>query len=252
MFSRTKWKAETAKYGGRVSLLTLMTYDVQAQLRRFPGLLRETPSDLVAVKHRLLIFANHSLSSASELLQSVKLLWDEGHHLAAGHCVRLLFEIWGSLLYAQTSVLEKAKESSESAVIADARLQKLLLGTNSRPLLPAGIKEEIGVINVMEFVRAGETAVQEFTTIYKFLCDISHPTYMHNFFCWLTLDMSWSNDLRAREIHRILEEMINAAEMATKNISAMVVNIYNECMPDLEKEIASYDPKAEKSDDTGA
>ena len=251
MFTRTKWRAETAKYTSRIAALTLVTPEVQAQLKRFPGLLRKYPGDLVAVKHRMLIFANHSLSSASDLLMSVKLLWNEGHHLAAGHCIRLLFEVWGSLLYAQASLLKKAAESSGSAAIADARLQRLLLGTNSGPLLPAGIKEQINVINVMEFVRAGETAVQGFTTMYKFLCDISHPTHMHSFFYWLTLDMSWSNDLHASEMHRILQEVAKATEMAVRGIAAAMIEIYGECVPDLEKEIASYGPATRKeSDDT--
>ena len=205
--------------------------------------MREYPSDLVAVEHRMLIFANHSLSSATELLSSVKILWGEGHHLAAGHCIRLLFEVWGSLLYAQTSVLKKAAELSESAAIADTRLQRLLLGTNSRPTLPAGMQEEIKVINVMEFVRAGEAAVPRFKAIYEFLCDISHPTYiMHTFFYWLTRDMSWTNDLYAHEMHRIWEELTKAAEMAARGISSAMIEIYDKCMPDIEKETASYDP----------
>src|SRR5689334_10373807 len=95
MFSRTKWPLETATYSGRITSLTLVTPEVEAQLKRFPGLLRRYPGDLVAVKHRMLIFANGTLSSASELLRSVRLLSKEGHYLAAGHCIRLLFEVWG-------------------------------------------------------------------------------------------------------------------------------------------------------------
>src|ERR1700737_1938763 len=63
MFSRTKWQAETAKYTGRIAALMLVTPELEAQLKRFPGLLRK-PDDLIAVNHRILIFANHSLSSA--------------------------------------------------------------------------------------------------------------------------------------------------------------------------------------------
>jgi hypothetical protein len=241
MFSRTKWQAETAKYTGRIAALILVTPEVEAQLKRFPGLLRK-PDDLIAVKHRMLIFANHSLSSACELLLSVKLLWKEGHHLAAGHCIRL---------YAQASVLKKAAESSESAAIADARLQRLLLGTNSGPLLPAGMQEDIHVINVMDFVRAGETAVQGFTAMYEFLCDVSHPTYMHSFLYWLEVDASWSNDHNAREMHRILEKVTKAAEMAIGGISTAMIEIYDECVPDLENEIASYRSWTnEESDET--
>jgi hypothetical protein len=172
-------------------------------------------------------------------------------NLAAGHCIRLLFEVWGSLLYAQASVLKKAAESSESAAIADARLQRLLLGTNSGPLLPAGMQKDIHVINVMDFVRAGETAVQGFTAMYEFLCDVSHPTYMHSFLYWLKVDASWSNDHNAREMHRILEKVTKAAEMAIGGISTAMIEIYDECVPDLEKEIASYRPWTnEESDET--
>ncbi len=239
MFSRTRWKEEITEYTTRLTALILVTPEVEAQLKRFPDLMGRYSSDLIAVKHRTLIFANHSLSSASELLLSVKLLWGKGHHLAAGHCIRLLFEVWGSLLYAQASVLKKAAESSESAGIADTRLQKLLMGTNSRPLLPAGMKEEIGVIRVAKFKEAGEMAASGFKATYNFLCDISHPTYMHSFFYWLTLDPAWTNQLWAREMHRIWDELIKAAETAVRGICSAMIEIYDKCIPDIEKEIAS-------------
>src|SRR6266481_6995036 len=143
---------------------------------------------------------------------------------------------------AQASVLKKAAESSVSVAIADARLQRLLLGTNSGPLLQAGMQEDIHVINVMDFVRAGETAVQGFTAMYEFLCDVSHPTYMHSFLYWLRVDASWSNDHNAREMHRILEKVPKAAEMAIGGTSTVMIEIYDECVPDLEKEITSYHP----------
>jgi hypothetical protein len=243
MFPRTQWQTEVTEYTARLAALILVTPEVEAQLNRFPGLMGRYSSDLVAVKHRTLIFANHSLSSANELLQSVKLLWTEGHHLAAGHCVRLLFEVWGSLLFAQTSVLKKAAESAEGATTADARLQKLLMGTNSRPLLPAGMLEEIKVIHVGKFKEAGEMAAPGFKATYAFLCDISHPTYMHSFFYWLTLDSAWTNQLWAQEMHRIWDELIKAAERAVGGICAGMIEIYDDCLPDIEKGIASSAPK---------
>ncbi len=104
------------------------------------------------------------------------------------------------------------------------------------------MQEDIHVINVMDFVRAGETAVQGFTAMYEFLCDVSHPTYMHSFLYWLKVDASWSNDHNAREMHRILEKVPKAAEMAIGGISTAMIEIYDECVPDLEKEITSYRP----------
>jgi hypothetical protein len=103
--------------------------------------------------------------------------------------------------------------------------------------------EEIKVINVMEFIRAGETAVYGFEEKYKFLCDISHPTYMHSFFTWLTFDPSWSNELYVHEVHRILERVTETVEMAIRGIVAVIVAIYDDCIPNLEKVIASYPEK---------
>lgn len=79
--------------------------------------------------------------------------------------------------------------------IADARLTKLLLGTKSFPLLPAGITEEIPVINVMEFIRSTYVASSDAEVTYNFLCDASHPTFMHYTFCSLTIDGAWMNDV---------------------------------------------------------
>jgi hypothetical protein len=45
---------------------------------------------------------------------------------------------------------------------------------------------------------------------------------------------SWSNDHNAREMHRILEKVTKAAEMAIGGISTAMIKIYDECVPDLE------------------
>ncbi|HEY5828995.1 MAG TPA: hypothetical protein VIV01_11590 [Hyphomicrobiaceae bacterium] len=240
MFSQKKWKEETATYVSRISKLAVVDTELEDVLRRFPGLMRRYPNDKVAVKHRLLIFANQSMQSATEVLRSVQLLTVEGHFLAAGHCIRLLHEVWGSLLYARAKVLTKAEESGEGAAIADARLQRLLLGTNSRPLLPAGMREEINKINVMEFIREAEAAVAGFAETYEFLCDISHPTYMHWYFHQITYDFSWSNDLKVAEVNRILELVTSAAEKAVSGVRAAVCEIYLQSLPDIEAEVATY------------
>ncbi len=240
MFSQTKWKDETAAYRNRVAVLAVVDKELADVLRRFPGLMQRYPSEKVAVKHRILIFANQSMESSTEILKSVQLLMTDGHFLAAGHCIRLIHEVWGSLLYAEAKVLAKSEESEESATVADARLQRLLLGTNSGPLLPAGMKEEINKINVMEFIREGEAAVQGFTETYEFLCDISHPTYLHWFFHRITYDFSWSNHLKVAEVSRILELVTSAAEKAVLGIRAAIREIYLRSLPDIEAEVATY------------
>jgi len=69
MFSQKKWKEETATYVSRISKLAVVDTELEDVLRRFPGLMRRYPNDKVAVKHRLLIFANQSMQSATEVLR---------------------------------------------------------------------------------------------------------------------------------------------------------------------------------------
>ena len=242
MFPRTQWQTEVTEYTARLAALILVTAEVEAQLNRFPGLMGRYSSDLVAVKHRTLIFANHSLSSANELLKSVKLLWTEGHHLAAGHCVRLLFEVWGSLLFAQTSVSKKAAELAEGATTADARLQKLLMGTNSRPLLPAGMLEEIKVIHVGKFKEVVKWLPLD---LRPHILSSATSLIPHTCTASLLVDpgLAWTNQLWAQEMHRIWDELIKAAERAVGGICAAMIEIYDDCLPDIEKEIASSAPK---------
>jgi hypothetical protein len=122
---------------------------------------------------------------------------------------------------------------------ADQRLQKLLMGTSSGPLLPAGITDHIPAINVMEFIRAGDAAVAGFEQSYKLLCDASHPTVMHFDFILLSHDGSWANDVYAKEARRILDDVVGAAEKAVKGVGLEVTTIYDVCLPPLMKEIAN-------------
>lgn len=237
VFPQDQWKSETQKYVARIAALNVISSTVKDQLARFPGLLSYCPSRSTAVKHRTLIFANQSLASAQELVGSIQLLWANGHLLAAAHCVRLLFEVWASLLFAQLQVLRVVAEGGD-AEAADELLQRLLLGTNSAPLLPAGIQEQIKVVQVRKFKETGGDAAPGFKDTYGFLCDISHPTYMHSFFHFIRYDFQWSNPLGAKEMHRILDQVTSAAEQAVVGTQAAIIEIYTECIPAIEAETA--------------
>jgi hypothetical protein len=236
MAAPPRWQQETEKYSGRIAALKLMTRELENRLSQFPGSLHFRPTDAGVVRHLSLIFVNHNLASAAELIESVRLLWRNARFLAAAHCVRLLLELWGSLIYAQDKVVNKLA-AADGAKVADQRLNKLLLGTKSGPALPAGIPGIIPVINVMEFVRAGETKSPGFEGRYNFLCDVSHPSYMHEFIRFSTFDGAWANPGFASEAHRILEQITASAEMATTGIAAQSYDIYQECLPALVAEI---------------
>ena len=136
------WQQETVKYSDRIAALRLITMELEDELKRFPGWLSFSPTDAGSVRYRALIFVSHSLASAAELITSIQLLWGHARFLAAAHCIRLLFELWGSLIYAQMKVVRKLAVK-DGTKVADERLTKLLLGTKSGPLLPAGITDRI-------------------------------------------------------------------------------------------------------------
>lgn len=101
MAEPTLWQKEIDLYGKRIEALCLLTGALTDELANFPGLLSFQPTDAGSVRHRSLIFTNQMLTSASELLGSIKLLRSNARFLAAAHCIRLLFELWGALLYAR-------------------------------------------------------------------------------------------------------------------------------------------------------
>ena len=233
------WQQETAKYSDRIAPLTLLTKELGEELKRFPGMLSFQPTDAGSVRYRALIFISHSLSSAAELLTSIQFLWSHTHFLAAAHCIRLLYELWGSLIYAQAKVVRKLAVAGGTEV-ANERMRKLSLGTKSGPLLPAGITDRITVINVMDFVRAGEEAEPGFEETYNLLCDVSHPSFMHFYIRSLTVDGSWANQVFAKEAHRILERITASSEKAVAGIELQARTIYQECLPDLMAEIDEH------------
>ena len=243
IIASTKWRGETERYAGRISRLTVTTPEVIAQIKRFPGILGFVPAPAVSVKYRGLIYANQLYGSAGEVLRSAQLLWAEGHFLCAGHCARLLYEIVGGFRHFQKKVLLRSQLSELDAKEADEKLQNLLLATNAPIRLPAGIEENYKIISVANFIESAEARSPGFKAEYDFLCDISHPTYMHNYLYTLHFDHSWSNPLFVEEIHKTLERITKAAEDGVKYIVEAIAEIYNDCVPDIEKAIAESSAK---------
>ncbi len=229
----------------RVASLTMVNATIIEQSKRFPGLLRFAPTPEVSVKHRGLIYTNQLLGSAVEVLGSVQLLWAHGHFLCAGHCIRLLHEILGALRHFQQKVLARAGRSEEDARAADEKLQRLMLATNSEVLLPAGIKEHYKVVSVQSLIDAGEAKRTGFQETYDFLCDISHPTFMHLTLYQLQWDPSWSNELSVAEIHRTLERLASVLEEDIREIGEAVFEIYDGCVPAIEEAVEA-DRRASK------
>lgn len=235
-----KWEEETKEYSDRIAALRLSSKKLDDELSKFPGLLSFQPTDAGSVRHRILILANGTLATGANLLSSVQLLWKNHHFHAGAHCVRLLYEQWGLLIYALEKIARKL-EVKDGVATADERLTKLLLGTKTKTLLPAGIEGQFPVINVMEFIRAGDSVTSGYEKTYNFLCDISHPSFViHSDLFWLTHDGAWANDLYAGEAHRILEKITATAENAIMGIEMQIFSIYRTCLPPLAAEIDAH------------
>lgn len=237
--SCARWKDETAPYVDRMAKLRVATDDVFSQSERFPGLLSFVPAPQISVKHRGIIYANQLLGSAVEILASTQLLWTHGHFLCGGHCIRLLLEVQGALLFFQKKILERSLRSDDEARAADEKLQRLMLATNAPMKLPIDASE-LKVVNVNEFIAAGERERSDFQADYDFLCDLSHPTLLHMEMYRLRWDASWSNPIYVEEIHNVLERLARSSEFAVTGIASTYVEIYRKCIPDIEKAVKDH------------
>ena len=113
-----------------------------------------------------------------------------------------------------------------------------MLGTNTAPQLPAGLEGPIEVVSVANFVEAAEKAMPGFEKNYKFLCDFSHPTFMHSFCNRARFDFSWQKENGPEELHHIMDRVVKCAESAVGGIKTSAFKVYTECVPAIEAEIA--------------
>jgi len=184
------------------------------------------------LKYRAVIYLHQNIASGREILQSLKLLWSHGHFLVAAHSVRLLYEIWAALLFMEGKVLRPVEEGKDIPE-ADALLQRLMLGTNTECQLPAGLTQRYEVIHIGKMKKVARDVVADFNETYDFLCDVSHPTFLHDNFHLAEYDVSWSNELAKSEKHRILEKIVSISEQATLGIREAGKRTYGTALPDL-------------------
>jgi len=232
------WAAALEPYTKRIDAFGAMFADMASLMKRFPGLLSFKPTAAGSVRFRTLIKANETVASAQELWSSIVLLWSHGHILAATHCVRLVLELWAMLLFLKYEILEKMEKGVDSEDL-DELLQRLMLGTNSNPLLPAGLEGPIDLVRIKKLNKIAKKKVGTYEEDYAFLCDVSHPSYVHSYFQFVRLQPGWSNPYAVEERHRILEHVTSALERALAGIRDVIAEIYEECVPPLQAEIQS-------------
>ena len=108
-----------------------------------------------------------------------------------------------------------------------------MLGTNTECQLPAGLTERYEVIHIGKMKKVARDIVADFDETYDFLCDVSHPTWLHENFHLAEYDVSWSNELAKAEKHRILEKVVRISEETSLGIREAGKRIYEIALPDL-------------------
>jgi hypothetical protein len=147
-------------------------------------------------------------------------------------------ELWALLFFLKYEVLEKMAEGADAGQV-DELLQRLMPGTNSNPLLPAGLEGSLDLVRINKLNKIAKAKVATYQEDYAFLCDVSHPSYIHFYFQFVRLQPLWSNPYAVMERHRILEHVTSALERALSGIRDVTAEIYEECIPPLKAEIES-------------
>ena len=210
------------------------------QLPRAP--LHAPLSDRAALKYQMCMLVIGSLRSAREIAFSASKLWLQGHFLLATVGVRMLTELYGQMAWAQAKVLGPIQRNE--IALSSERMAKLLLGSNSAIPLIRGESGPHPLINVMDFVRAADTKIPEMSDHYAFLCDSAHPSYMLQ--SWLLFagpdHDNWTNATFATEVSKILERVVQIAELSVAGIAVVSEELMSQCVPEIVAEAAAWRP----------
>lgn len=237
------WRLHTARFQDRALVLGSNTFEfLHDHLDRLPSWPVTTPlSDRAAIKFQACLVVIGSLRTAREVVFSGSKLWLQGHFLLAATAVRMLLELHGQLAWVhQEAVVAIERGDLE---LAQARLAKVIFGSNTAiPFVRGGLGPH-PLVNVMDFVRAGEIALPGSMDDYKFLCDGAHPSYMLQ--SWLLFagpdHDNWTNETFARQADALLERIVATAERCLPSIEEIASKVLAACVPEVQAETAGED-----------
>lgn len=238
----------TAIYDSRAACIGETTLNpLNELLQRLPPAPMDRPViDANTVRYLLCLYVIGSVRSTREICNAFQLAWFEGQFLAASMLVRMLIELWGSVAYAEQEVLRKIDEGD--SVVANGRMIKLVFGSKSGVRLVPGIPIEESPVNVMEFVRAADSASPGIEADYEFLCDAAHPSYLMNTFLLFAgaTHNNWSNETFAAEMHKTLDRTLTIAKTALDGLMKSAGVVFTACIPAIAQD-ATFNPAPGKS-----
>lgn len=234
--------APTAVYDARAFRLGAVSLNVfYDEIKKLPGApLRPPLSHANALRYQVCLYAIGVARSATEIGEGAQRAWFGGQFLAASVLIRVLLELWGAMEYAEQRVLRKIEESD--LTVADARILKLLAGSNTGVTHSPAVRVEVSPVNVMEFVRSADVVSPGIIDEYKFLCDAAHPTFMagsHLLFAGAIYD-NWTNETFAKNMHPVLDRTLKAGEAGLAGIERTGMAIVARCIPPIREEVVSW------------
>lgn len=152
------WRRHTARFQDRVLVLGATTFDfLHPFLDDLPAWPISTQlSDRAALKFQVCLVTIGSLRSAREVAFSTSKLWLQGHFLLAATGFRMLQELYGQLCWLEQKVLRPIEAGDLG--VAHSRAVKAIFGSNTAiPHVRGGVGPH-PLVNVMDFIRAGEAA----------------------------------------------------------------------------------------------
>lgn len=235
------WRRHTARFQDRVLGLGATTFDfLHPFLDDLPAWPISTElSDRAALKFQVCLVTIGSLRSAREVAFSTSKLWLQGHFLLAATGFRMLQELYGQLCWLEQKVLGPIEGGDLG--VAHSRAVKVIFGSNTAiPHVRGGVGPH-PLVNVMEFIRAGEAATPGLLEDYKFLCDSAHPSYMLQ--SWLLFagpdHDNWTNPTFALQADALLDRTLVAGEASSTGIGIIAKDLMARCVPEVRSETSS-------------
>jgi len=226
------WQSESRRYSKRLKKLVMQDPKVIGLITKLPKIpLEYHPSSLGLVAVNLSIFASSCKYFTHNVVLTFLNLWDQGLLTTISLPVRLAFELWGATHFA----LKTARDFENTGNLdkAISVTQKLTLGARSDVDLPWGGKAEVKSINVKDFIRSLEDVEPQTESIYDFLCESCHPSFLM-LTTWLI--HNWSNAVFRKRTHELLRRTLKAMEQAIVGIDSDVVNILEWALPHIEQD----------------
>src|SRR5688572_11440537 len=107
------WNESTERYAPRIAGLLVHSIELLPRFNAFNALsapLPHVPSEVGLLKYLHCQLVMQAQRSRGDLVRSIQLLWPEGRFIASFACIRLLMEVWGMLVFAESKVLPKLDE----------------------------------------------------------------------------------------------------------------------------------------------